>query len=226
MGKANPDLICPLCGKNKVEYDHKKGKYISREHVPPQCIFIGNIPDNLITVPSCKDCNYGTHTADEEFKCILSLRLGTGTPQKKELFDSTRKTLNKKPRLRNGYINNASSLVLPYGNRANLFGHLMRVNGMPVRKIVTKIIKGLHWYVTKEMIPSNNQPDIYTIRQGFSVDSTIMSIFNKYGKSIKKGNQFETIYCVAENKTLWLIRFYGEDCFVCSSISPQVNGIL
>lgn len=44
------------------------------DHVPPKNLFSRPLPSNLITVPSCWDCNAGASEDDEYFRLMLSLR--------------------------------------------------------------------------------------------------------------------------------------------------------
>lgn len=53
---------CVICG-NVVGLKSK-----TREHVPPQGIFVGAIDEEMLTVPCCESCNNGTSEADREFK--------------------------------------------------------------------------------------------------------------------------------------------------------------
>ena len=47
-----------------------------RDHIPPRCLFKKPRPD-LITVPSCADCNQGASTDDEYLRLVLSMRHDT-----------------------------------------------------------------------------------------------------------------------------------------------------
>src|SRR5947209_12050685 len=55
--------ICAICGK-LVEK-------VTNDHIPPKSMF-GTKPSNLITVPSCPDCNGGSSADDEYFRLIAS----------------------------------------------------------------------------------------------------------------------------------------------------------
>jgi len=212
--KFNSNLICPLCGKKTAQHNGKK--YISCEDIPPKCVFIDrNDKRGLIKVPSCDGCNNKTSAQDEKFKYQLSLLLGLDTDQKKQFWNSCRKTLKSKPVWREAVLKNTSSLLMPYGKG---HGHPVKMDVLPVRTVVTKIIRGLHWYLTGEIIPPDVKPSIRILEQGCSLDGNLLAMFNKFGKSIQKcENQFEAIYALAEDckyGSAWLLRFYGQDCFL------------
>jgi hypothetical protein len=62
-GEAKNDECCYLC----LSKD-----YLTRDHVPPQNLFIPPLPSNLITVPCCKDCNASFQLDDEAFRAFAS----------------------------------------------------------------------------------------------------------------------------------------------------------
>lgn len=55
--------ICALCGSSGT---------VTREHVPPKCLFIKPRPTNTITVPLCKMCNHSYHLDDEYFRVFAA----------------------------------------------------------------------------------------------------------------------------------------------------------
>lgn len=54
---------CALCGGI--------GK-MTREHVPPRCLFLKPRPQNTITVPLCSRCNHSYHLDDEYFRVMVA----------------------------------------------------------------------------------------------------------------------------------------------------------
>jgi hypothetical protein len=53
--------LCAICGKSEA---------VTRDHIPPKGIFPKPLPQDLITVPACKNCNGGDSSLDEKFKFI------------------------------------------------------------------------------------------------------------------------------------------------------------
>jgi hypothetical protein len=180
--KFDPNLICPFCGTNAVQHNGKR--YISPEHVPPQSVFVDkNDKHGLITVPSCSSCNGGTSEQDERFKFQLSIQLGVDTPQKKAFWDSCRESLHHKSSWRNNVIANTSPLLMPYGQG---YGHPVALDVHPMQTVIIKIIRGLHWKVTGEVLPPTVETSINILQQGYSLDGELLAMFNKFGKSIQK----------------------------------------
>ncbi|MBN1846321.1 MAG: hypothetical protein JW810_11600, partial [Sedimentisphaerales bacterium] len=69
--------LCALCGQEGI---------MTREHVPPKCLFLSPRPQNTITVPLCERCNHSYHLDDEYFRILASVSLNPSTQQWK-LFD-------------------------------------------------------------------------------------------------------------------------------------------
>ena len=78
-----------------------------RDHVPPRGIFIRPFPSDLITVPSCDDCNNGISGRDERFRNIIALRAAIGfsahprrpSPNARQLLDGkVLRALRRNPR--------------------------------------------------------------------------------------------------------------------------------
>ena len=55
---------CPFCGKWRV---------ITVDHIPPKSLFPNPRPNNLITVPACKECNVDSSRDDEIFRTFMAI---------------------------------------------------------------------------------------------------------------------------------------------------------
>jgi len=56
---------CVHCGKIRP---------LCNDHVPPENLFTKPLPSNMITVPSCNECNKNRSKDDEYFRLILTMR--------------------------------------------------------------------------------------------------------------------------------------------------------
>ena len=65
LGKEEKIGQCVYCGKVRV---------LTKDHIPPKCFFAKPRPSNLITVPSCKECNLGRSKDDEYLRFVLAYR--------------------------------------------------------------------------------------------------------------------------------------------------------
>ena len=59
---------CYLCGEELINK-----RNISKDHVPPDCIFPQDKPLNLITIPCCKNCNKEFAPLDEKMRDFLAI---------------------------------------------------------------------------------------------------------------------------------------------------------
>ena len=55
--------LCIYCGQKKAA---------ELDHIPPKCFFPSPRPNNLITVPSCKDCNRRYGKVDEQARNLIT----------------------------------------------------------------------------------------------------------------------------------------------------------
>lgn len=215
-------MLCPLCAKNKAQHNGKK--YISKEHIPPQSIFIKN-KENLITVPSCNACNAGTSRLDEKFKATLGLYIGRQVPK---LWQETLNTLNY--RNNTSYKKSVLEQISPIQIKFESFGwgHKAQIEAEPIKAVIKKIARGLHWHVTKEIVPSNNEITVYLLQQRQQAHPEIRSTLKQHGHTIiTGGGDFQADYAIVTDRkysSMWLFRFYNEDCFI-AIIHPE-NEIL
>ncbi len=213
MSKFDPDLICPLCGKNGVQHNGKR--YIAREHVPPRSLFIEGTSD-LITIPSCMECNNLTSHHDENFKISMGLYLGSFSPA---FWQETRASLNKneiRKAKRSHILENTSPLLTksPIG----LWGHRVLVERQPIDLVIRKIAKGLHWHFTNVVLSSEADVDIILFNQGQIIDPDTQKNFDQFGRKLTVANgAFQAHYALVPNEdhaSLWKFSFYGVDCFI------------
>lgn len=208
----NPSLLCPLCALRPALVDDKGKRYCKREHIPPKAIFVKK--DNLFTVPSCDVCNAGTSTSDEKFKVQLGLYLGENSP----LWPSTLKTFHHpdKKKYKESTLSNISSILV----RANVtggWGHKILVEAEPIKTVIKKVIRGLYWQQTQEILPAHIDVDVGLIKQGEDLSAELQRKLNQYGEYISSGDgAFEVQYLVFDNYvSIWKLRFYNQDCFFC-----------
>lgn len=222
MNRFDINLICPLCGINGVQ--HNGRRYIAREHIPPRSLFIKGTSD-LITIPSCQECNNLTSHHDEEFKISMGLYLGSSAP---DFWQDIRQSLNKneKRRRKRTHIIESMSTTLTKSPTGR-WGHKVLVERDSIDLVVTKITKGLHWHFTKNILPSDIIPKIIFLNQGAMIHPETQQILNKYGQMLKVANgNFQAHHAFIPNEkhaSLWKLSFYGVDCFLVG-IKPKILG--
>ena len=211
----NTNLICPLCGIQKA--CNNKKRYTHREHLPPKSIFTKKSND-LITVSSCKKCNLGTSRYDEQFKILLGIYLGS---KNDKLWQETLRTLNyaNNEALKKEILSNISPVLIRQGKLGYIHPFEIDMESINALKaVIGKITRGLYWYVTKNPLPSDIKISTILLQQDSDCNEETKKTLNNYGKWIQTGNGiFQAQYALAKDRkysSIWLMRFYNEDCFI------------
>lgn len=79
---------------------------VTRDHVPPRAILESPYPNNLRTVPSCRECNNG-YSKDEEYFLILLAQVSPSAFLQARCADggTINRALSRRPALHNRLIN-------------------------------------------------------------------------------------------------------------------------
>lgn len=93
--------ICYFCGKPAT----------TDEHIPPQCIFFGNVngePNrkNLITVPSCEEHNLGKQKDDEYLRFVLIMNIASSGINGNLNIDKFIRATKRTPHVFSSFLNN------------------------------------------------------------------------------------------------------------------------
>lgn len=70
-------IVCCYCGIRPAT---------TKDHIPPKAIFNKPRPDDLITVPSCFECNNEASKYDEKFKVYLGMHVARTGGEAEKLF--------------------------------------------------------------------------------------------------------------------------------------------
>ena len=77
--------VCVYCGSENN---------LTKDHIPPKSLFAKPLPDDLITVPSCRHCNRGASRDDEYFRMVLVQRRDVGGhPEAMQVLDRVVRSL-------------------------------------------------------------------------------------------------------------------------------------
>lgn len=126
----------------------------TRDHVFPKNLFTRPYPNNLITVPCCKDCNVYHSVYEEYFKHISTL--DENIYQKKEfksLGESSVYTLKKHTKFYKRIIEDIQPVELVTPNNIFLGRRMgIEVNSKKVDIVIKKMIKGLVYIHTNNIL--------------------------------------------------------------------------
>lgn len=217
--KTRRSGICPICGRDQL---------LTRDHLPPKGLFGKPLPGDLLTVATCSDCNGSSTKDDEYFRTVLTLRNDVlAHPKGKEAFASVKRAFQKpeKHAFRNMILKN----IVPVGVHSkddDFLGTALAydVDADRLRRVVTKLIRGLFYHETNTVLPQSAQ--IVALWEGevlqFSEDTKNMwiqmytSAFDQPPKVIGDGTfayQF-LLFNEDSNASVWSFAFYESVYFL------------
>lgn len=202
---------CYLCGSILIKNINK-----TQDHVPPDCIFPDTKPENLITVPCCKNCNKEYKTLDEKMKNYISIIAGE---KSSDAGEKSKHEVLKSPKLRNDFLKHIqphSSLVDNSGNSRLLFNF----KNEELNRWLVRIVKGLYFNKYRERMSEHSiykvkaHPDLFPQpSQTFPLEEGLnLRPFFVYGvvKDENKGNS-----------NTWVLIFYDHLIFTVSVDDPN-----
>lgn len=196
---------CIYCGKKLKETD---------DHVPPKSFFPKPRPSDLITVPSCLECNQ-ISGKDEEFFLATFMFTNAGVSEagsrlwSEKLHRMYEKNLGLRRKIAQAL--EPTNLVTPAG----LFlGRKMTIKPDEKRfdKVINKIVRGLYFFEYQEALPPKNDILSFFLK----VDEHFQAA-GKYVHQLKPGTRgwpgiFKYKYNRLEKKhheSMWILLFYN-----------------
>jgi hypothetical protein len=165
--------LCPLCGREAL---------LTRDHIPPDGIFLPPKPDNLITVRTCRACNEGTKLDDEYFRLCLTPS-PNASPEQWRLWNEKiyGSTLKRSPKLRSRLVQLTDAVKEHHKTSPLEF-----IDGTPltdeqieqtlsleksrIDRVVEKIVRCLYHHCTDAVLPGEIKADISLVALKDHVD--------------------------------------------------------
>lgn len=171
------NALCVYCGFNFETSE------MTRDHIPPRSFFTAGERDQfqLITVPSCKQCNNGCSAQDENAKHLLSLavsQMQNDTPDQTLLH---KKTIDKNRRLQDTLSN--STLVWASDENIYTPRRLIRIDSKylsDTRQVFERIARGIYWHHFHEVLDAS----AYSV--SFPLGLNILEIHKPQGRKNHK----------------------------------------
>jgi len=227
---------CIYCGQVKP---------LSDDHVPPKCLFPEGQRENLITVPSCDDCNSERFSKDDEhFRLVLtSHEDADGSPEIYELWKK-----KGEPALapgRKGAIGKLKSLHLSYLEIRTAEGEMVRrggaakVHAQRILGVVTRIAKGLFYHEQGRRVPDDFVVKTFELSTSmqqtprfWTPDNPVRSAVLAQPLRTIGGDVFAYRYVTLEDdrdRSLWQLIFYRRFFFFsivvpCSDLDTAPRG--
>lgn len=194
--------ICIYCGETKR---------LTRDHVPPKCLFDKSTTDNMITVPCCVRCNHEASLDDEYFRMVVSLRRDSGGhPEIQKIIPATLRAFSNpaKRGLTKSFFAKCQEIELhtPSGlfvERTEAY----EVDNARLNRVARRIMKGLFYHEKQHRLP-----DTYDC-QSMILDRSLILEYQRLGDFAALMSAIST----ARMKTIgrdvfnYKIRFLGDN---------------
>ena len=193
-------------------------KSITDDHVPPKSFFPKPRPSNLVTVPSCLECNQGLGK-DEEFflGTFMFSHAGVSEAGKKLWSEKINRMYDKNIGLKRKIAEHLkqSSLYTPSGIYLGN-GLTISTDEKRFESVVNKILKGLYFFEYNQPLPNNAVITTLFMNQEDEFEPA-----EKVAPELKLGSRaWDGIFEYRFNRladdpagSIWLFRFWGQAYF-------------
>jgi len=201
---------------------------ITRDHIPPKCLFPKPRATDLITVPACQNCNAGFADDDEYFRFAMVTASFEHPAGRKLWQDSVvPRTFKRHPALIRGMVKtvrtvelkSASGLylgkapVIPFGRR--------RIN-----RVIRRIRRGLNWHHFERLAPSDKEILVVSNPKPLSLAvQSVLKDATRLGK-VGDGSIFAYRYAYVPSQpeaSSWILQFYSRLNFIGLSIPDDLQ---
>lgn len=217
--KALKKKICVYCGNDND---------LTKDHIPPRCLFPDPKPADLITVPACNLCNEKFSKDDTYFRDMLILRQDLDkNPHINKLIDTVIRSFKRSES--DAYFRYVYSKIdkhdartrsgIYVGEQPTIEIELNRINN-----VINRIVKGLHFY--EKGIRLSPDYDVSTFSKeyidnlNFDQSKTFLKHFISPTFEIKPkpiGHGIFKYKCANSNNPnccIWILVFYDKVFFV------------
>ena len=203
-------LSCVYCGS----VDN-----ITQDHIPPKSFFPIPRPSNLITVPSCRDCNQG-YSKDEELflATFMFTDAGVSDTGKRLWAEKMHRMYTKNLGIRKKIVNSLKhvELITPSGIH---LGKRMAIKYDEPRseRVVNKMVRGLYFFEFQKPILSSIEIGSRFAQHASDIPTAIEDIAPSliFGTRQWPGIFEYRFNRVTEQpeKSIWILRFFGKVVF-------------
>ncbi len=201
--EQNNKNLCAICGLNEAT---------TMDHLPPKSIFPRPRPNNLITVPSCANCNNTASVLDETFRLYLAYHVRNLNDEVAEsYFQEARRTYEHNERLRREMEDNSEpkGIITESGNYAGEGGKILW-NSEAHDATIKRTVRGLYFHHFGEILGI----DVHVAPKWFNKpDQEFLNPSSDYKKNIIGDNQVIYFYGRVEeqpSESIWYFEFYGK----------------
>lgn len=213
MANRNKNILCCYCGIRDAT---------TRDHVPPKAIFNRPRPDDLITVPSCFECNNQAAPFDEKFKAYLGMHIARQCGEAETLFkEGVLPTAKHNSKLRRDIFKSMcpvdiatkagiitrKEIAVPWDNEAHDL-------------TIERIVRGLFFHHFNKIVGDSASIKTYWFNEPLKVsDDTLYEVSIAHGTFKYQFNKVEG----ADFNSLWLFDFYNGHFAGGMILSPETQ---
>ncbi len=221
---------CVYCGKNGE---------LTRDHIPPENLFPKPRPNDLMTVPSCLDCNGPASKDDEFFRQCLLLREDTLLlPEPSKLLLNLMRSLER-PNYP-GLLKDLRSRVYrgaKYSPKGFYMGEVIKqdIDTGRLDRVPKRIVKGLVYRKLGKRLPDEYFVSAFSVSGETNIPQSLQIITDKLEEQPKTlvgdGSVFTYRHRTHSNNpyiSQWLLTFYQKTDFLGFTIPnrPKPNPTL
>ena len=203
---------CAYCGERRE---------LTRDHVPPKCLFSKPRPPDLVTVPCCEPCNRELSKHDEYFRIAITTGIDA-TKFPRENANSIRAINSLSDPARQGF---ARSLIQNYERNPGR----LRVDSGRIKTVLHRTARGLLYHHKHIRLPDTNTvlfrvwpitPSMNIAPQGRDWINRLEGNLTTIGQGVFQYS-FEPFEPPDPFGTMWLMRFYQKRTFFCLTASAE-----
>lgn len=219
--KRRPNVECAFCGVVGECTD---------DHVPPKALFREPRPNNLITVPACRDCNNRRSIDDDYFRNQLVKRHDVAAnPSAQDGFEAHLRGMAR-PQQRRA-LNSMLQSIFPVElvTKSGLFagiGYAYEVDQERMNDYVARITQGLFFHENKRRLPDGYRTKA-CLAAHIEPDGVWLKALGKLRNAAWKkiGDAFQYAVISIEgdpNLTVWLHVYYEAVPFIAMTVPVGV----
>jgi hypothetical protein len=200
-------VMCVYCG-------NRLGN--TRDHVPPQNLFPKPKLVNMVTVPSCEECQASFKKDEDVFMAWITFGPAGESPAGKLLWEQKlKRTYEKDGGIKKVIARSFKQVNLetPAGIYA---GKKLVISIDPERKnkVLRKIARGLFWVEYKERLPENIPIEIYGIHGKDEILYELIGLTNEATTAWEGIFEYRHVREPKHFESYWIMSFFRRNYFV------------
>jgi hypothetical protein len=209
--------VCVYCGISGP---------LTKDHVPPKCLFPRPRPTDLITVPACETCN-GSFSTDDEYFRIAMVAPATEHTDGARVWQEVRRRIRKQPKLRQTLVQSITPIEVR--TKAGLYlgtTKALSLSTPRIHAVLHRIIRGLLWHHYGVLLPvstaafeTRHNPDVTPILPMLQADTVRSGVGGEVFR-YRHGLTRESLMV-----SLWWTCFYATTTFL-TIVDATVDGMV